>query len=122
MNINDLVDLMLEITTLMGVPPVNDLPAIIQLPRKEFRMQYGDASAMYVRPLIYHHGNLSKSILVHELTHHVQEMTGRYGTTVNCEVSVLREKEAREVQEKWADLNDVIDSVTYYNHNCNTNK
>lgn len=110
---------MMEITSLLGLPPVNDIPAIVQLSRKEYRMQFGDASAAYVRPIIYHYGNLTKSILVHELTHHVQEMTGRYGTTLTCETSVLREREAREVQEKWADLNDVANSVTYYNHSCN---
>ena len=121
MNINDLVGLMLEITTLMGVPPVPDLPALIQLPRKEYKMQFGDASAMYVRPLIYHNGGLTKSVLVHELTHHIQEMTGRFGTKLTCEVLVLREKEAREAQEKWADLNDVPNNITYYHYNCNNN-
>jgi hypothetical protein len=122
MNINDLVGLLLEITTILGVPPVNDIPALIKLPRKEYKLQYGDSSAVYVRPLIYHSGGLTKSVLVHELTHHVQEMTGRYGTTLNCEVLVLREKEAREVQEKWADLNDVTNSVSYYHHNCNNSQ
>lgn len=85
-------------------------------------MQFGDASAAYVRPVIYHSGRLTKPALVHELTHHVQMMTGRYGTTLTCETLVLREEEAREVQRKWADLNDVPSHISYYHHNCNTNK
>ncbi len=119
MNISELVGLMLEITTMLDLPPVNDIPTIERLSVKEYKARFGDASAVYIRPIIYHYGNLTKPILVHELTHHVQEMQGRYGTTLTCETSVLREREAREVQKKWADLNDVTNSVTYFNHSCN---
>lgn len=113
MDINDLIGIMLEITTLMGIPPVHDLPGLIELPKTELREKCGSATTCYIRPNIYYHRRIPDYKLVHEATHHIQEMTGRWGLVNNCSRFKSREEEAYEVHIKWATLHDISVSSNY---------
>lgn len=118
MDIQDLIGVMLEITTLMGIPPVYDLPGLIELPKAEMKQMCGSATACYIRPNIYYHRQIPGYKLVHEATHHVQELTGRWGLVNNCSRFKSREEEAYEVHKEWAIMHDVNIDFTYNPYIC----
>lgn len=43
----------------------------------------------------------ARSILLHELVHYVQELSGRFASMRECESWVLREREAYTIQNRW---------------------
>lgn len=59
---------------------------------------YNDKGIVYIdNALRDADGALATSVLVHELTHHLQHLSGKFADS-SCQDSLLREREARRVQ------------------------
>lgn len=97
---NILASLLLEIAEMLGDIPVNDLPAVVQVPRTQLRALCNQCDAAYVRPVIYLADDIDPGtdhgvyLIQHELIHHYQEMRGRYGLTPSPARWREREREA----------------------------
>jgi hypothetical protein len=125
MDFNTIVGLMLEVTALLGIPPVNDVPSITTV--AQYQLECGKCSALYQRNVIKltvntWDDNKLKSILVHELTHHVQEMTGRYGQKPSCYQYLQREREAYSIQNQWNQMHGTSRYIFYYPGTCNEDR
>lgn len=99
--------LLADVARLLGIGPVADLPAIQSAPAHEVRAVCGRCTAYYARPVIVLRDDVDvetvagRAVLVHELTHHVQALTGRHGLAETCDMHRHRELEAYKVQNAW---------------------
>lgn len=94
---------------------VNDIPTIQLVSQEELYHLCGfNCTAVYLNHTIFLNENLDpqssmkdRGVLVHELTHHHQQMRGRWGLTSTCDVQYNREKEAYQIQNYWYSYNNV---------------
>ena len=107
MSLIKLSELILEVSLLMGVPPVMDLPSVEVVSPAQIKKVCGHERALgcYSRPIIYLREEpkttYQESVLVHVLVHHSQEMLGIGGTKWTCERFVKREDQAHQIQQQW---------------------
>jgi hypothetical protein len=127
-----LVQLFAAIKLLAGYPMPQTFPEIHQLPRPqlEARICAGSCSvkAFYLRgegvfiddALDPERDLRARSILLHELVHHVQGVTGRFDSLPDCDAWYAREVEAYQIQNRY--LQQEGSNVGYhmsgYVHNC----
>lgn len=99
--------LLADVTRLLGIGTVADMPAIQRASAAELRALCGRCRALYARPVILLREDVDlgtdegRSILVHELAHHAQAMTGRWGLAETCDMHRRRELEAYAIQNAW---------------------
>jgi hypothetical protein len=92
---------------LTGGTPVADLPAIHRVPAAQLAAVCGPCVAAYRRPVILLRDDIDlgttagRAVLVHELVHHHQAMTGRTGA--HCSARRAAEVEAITVASAWAE-------------------
>lgn len=90
---------------LTGGEPIADLPAIHRLPAAELAAVCGPCAAAYRRPVILLRDDIDlgtttgRAVLVHELVHHHQAMTGRTGA--HCAARRAAEIEATTTAAAW---------------------
>ena len=127
-----LVQLFAAIKLLSGYPMPAVFPEIHQLPRAqlEARICAGtcNVKAFYLKgegvfideALDLEHDPRARSILLHELVHHVQGVSGRFDSLPDCDAWYAREFEAYQVQNRY--LHQEGSNVSYhmggYVHNC----
>lgn len=91
---------------LTGGEPIADLPAIHRVPAAQLATVCGPCVAAYRRPVILVRDDIDlgttagRAVLVHELVHHHQAMTGRTGT--HCAARRAAEVEALQASAAWA--------------------
>jgi hypothetical protein len=108
-----LAELIVAASAISGYPVPADYPDVALIAHEELEQQacgqpcrvYGWAppgSIIYLDNRLDLEGNLfAKSILVHELTHYLQQESGKYGQRVSCREWIEREREAYLVQFRW---------------------
>lgn len=104
-----LIALAIEAARLLGVPPIADLPAVQVMSAPEMQRLCGKCIGAYKRPVIMLRDDVDlgtvhgRAVLLHELVHHHQEMTGRGGLVHTCRRYRNREIEAIRVMHEWLD-------------------
>jgi len=104
---SEIVELLLEVSLLMGVPPLMDVPAVYEVsPNQISKVCKATVKGCYIRPVVYIRSDLEaggekNGTLVHELVHHHQEMLGKFNSFPSCERYYLREQEAYFIQNEW---------------------
>lgn len=99
----------LEASRLLGSTPIADLPSVQVMSAPEMRKLCGGCIGAYKRPVVMLRDDIDlgtvhgRAALLHELVHHHQEMTGRYGLTHSCVRYRNREIEAIYVMHQWLD-------------------
>jgi hypothetical protein len=127
-----LVELFAAIKLMSGYPMPATLPEIHQLPHAqlEARICAGNCSvkAFYLKgdgvfiddALDLQHDLRARSILLHELVHHVQGVSGRFDSLSDCDAWYAREFEAYQIQNRY--LHQEGSNVGYhmggYVHSC----
>jgi len=98
-----IAEMLLFVSLYLGDYPVNDLPALRFVSIEDIRKLCDGhhCSAYYSRQVIYLTEDYNNEILFHEVVHHHQEMTGRWGTVPSRERWEARENEAHVVQKIW---------------------
>lgn len=104
-----IIALAFEAARLLGSSAIADLPAVQVLSAPEMRKLCGECIGAYKRPVVMLRDDIDlstvhgRAVLLHELVHHHQEMTGRYGLTHSCNRYRNREIEAIHVMHQWLD-------------------
>jgi hypothetical protein len=102
-----LIALAFEAARLLGSPPIADLPAVQVLTVPEMQRLCGRCIGAYRRPLVMLRADVDlgtvrgRAVLLHELVHHHQEMTGRGGPVHTCNRHRNREIEAIRVMHQF---------------------
>jgi len=106
-------DLIVAASALSGYPAPADSPNVVLVPHEVLEEKacgqpcrvYGwspPGATIYLDSRLDLDGNLfARSILVHELTHFLQQESGKYSTHRSCSEWVEREREAYLVQFRW---------------------
>lgn len=105
--------LFLIITELSGYPAPRELPPIHALPPERLQQElcrgscgvfayYLDGKGIFLRDDLDVVNDLkARSILLHELVHHVQKESGKFDGLSDCERWFLREDEAYRIQNSY---------------------
>lgn len=115
-SLTEVVELMLEVSLLMGTPLLGDIPDVHELsPNQIAKVCSRPAKGCYLRPSIYIRDDLKtglekNGVLVHELVHHYQEMLGKYNNFSPCYKYKYREEDAYYFQNSYLEKNN---SATY---------
>lgn len=119
-----LAELFTTIRLLSGYPVPHAYPQIHQLPRTQLEARlcrtgcrvkafYLKEEGVYIdAELDMEHDLLARSILLHELVHHVQGESGRFGSLPDCYAWYAREREAYQIQNQY--LRDAGSNTSYY--------
>jgi hypothetical protein len=117
MNDQTLSHLLLELFTairmLSGYPVPADFPEVHRVPRAQLESRicrgscrvkafYIKGEGVYIDEALNIEQDLpAKSILLHELVHHVQGVTGKFDTLPDCHGWYAKEYEAYEIQNRY---------------------
>jgi hypothetical protein len=108
-----LVELFTAIKMLSGYPVPSTFPEVHQVPRAQLEARLCQAGcpvkAFYLKgegvyideALDIEHNLPARSILLHELVHHIQGVTGRFGSLPDCHAWYAREYEAYQIQNRY---------------------
>ena len=108
-----IADLFGIIQSLSGYPVPQQLPSVRLAPLAEMQAMvcrgacqvrgfYLPESGVFVNEVLdVQHDVVARSILLHELLHHVQHLSGRYDNLSRCERWFYREREAYDVQNAY---------------------
>jgi len=123
-NLSTVLELLLETSLLLGVPPLTDLPSVEIVSKERMLEVCGvKAKGCYLRPIIYIRDDMSeietKGVLVHELVHHHQAMLGSYASAPKCIGYHLREQEAYFIQNQWLRERGIGAFQIYIKPKCN---
>lgn len=104
-----LLALLAFVNASMGLQ-IHDLPALSIEPPAQIEQLCGPRLACYTLNVVHIRDDVpldrdsNRSVIVHEIVHHVQEKSGRFGLIDSAERFALREQEAHKIQYKF--LND----------------
>lgn len=125
MNYNLIAGLLLWISETLGDSPIYQHPVIKIVSHEELQsICLSNCSAAYEYPTVYLSDTLDLTlpvnvgIVLHELTHHYQEVKRRWINTVPCIQTEYREIEAYNLQNIWYDFNGVNKIVRPPMRNC----
>jgi len=108
-----LVQLFTAIKLLSGYPMPAELPEIHQLPRTQLEARicagpcgvkafYLPGEGVFIdASLDVEHDLRDRSVLLHELVHHVQGVAGKFSTLPQCDAWYAREFEAYQIQNDY---------------------
>ena len=106
-------ELLVAVATLSGYPLPSRQSDVVMIPHEELEQAacgrpcrvFGwspPGATIYLDDRLDLGGDLfARSILVHELTHYLQQESGRFGNRRNCGEWMQREREAYLVQYRW---------------------
>ncbi len=103
---------------------VADLPAVEILSVEDMARLCGHCVAMYRRNVVMLRADrplgraFADSLLYHELVHHVQDVTGRFGHMPDCAAAHAREAEAYRLQAEWLNRQGVRHQVRLPSRLC----
>lgn len=109
-----IIALALEAARLLGSPPIADLPSVRVLSVPEMQRLCGKCIGAYQRPVVMLRADVDlgtvkgRAVLLHELVHHHQDMTGRGGPVHTCNRFRDREIEAIRVMHQWIEEHDGV--------------
>jgi hypothetical protein len=105
--------LMFWVTLFTGAPKPEVLPAVVKLPHAELEQLacgrpcpvlglYRGGTVIYIdESLDPEHDQWARSVVLHELVHYVQDVSGKFGGETPCDRFNLREREAYAVQNRY---------------------
>ena len=117
-------ELFVAIKMLSGYPVPESQPAVYRLPRAQLEAKvcrsacgvkafYLPGKGVYIdQSLDLEHDVKARSILLHELVHHVQGVTGKFDDMPSCHGWYAKEQEAYAIQNKYLRWEGV--GTTYY--------
>ena len=127
-----LAELFTTIRLLSGYPLPDVYPPVYRLPQAQLETRICAGScrvkAFYLfgegvfidEALDVEHDVRARSILLHELVHHVQGVTGRFDSLRDCDAWYAREFEAYQIQNQYLhqEGSNVVYHMSGYVHDC----